>query len=126
MQQDVYKRQAPGYPLLLQTNRQPASRYLHAMLLPTIIFASDKAKSPAIKEKMLGFKTTILKNYRTDIKNNRPKLIFIQATRIWDILQDGVLEEAALLDDYQYSGTVEDHRIYVRKDLPNCPPPFKE
>jgi len=117
---------APGYPLLVQTKRQPASRYLHAMLLPTTIYARDVSMSFAIKAKMNNFKTRILEEYKEDIANHKPKLIFIQSTRIWDILQDGVLEEAALLEDYQYAGTVEDHRIYVRKDLPNCPPPFKE
>ncbi len=111
----------PGYPLLLQTKRQPASRYLHAMLLPTTIFARDISKSPAIKDKMNGFKKRILAEYKEDIANHKPKLIFVQATRIWEILKDGDFLKTAVLDDYQYCGTIDDHRIYVRKDLPDCP-----
>ncbi|MBA4050262.1 MAG: hypothetical protein C0464_04590 [Cyanobacteria bacterium DS2.008] len=111
----------PGYPLLLQTKRQPASRYLHAMLLPTTIFARDVSKSPAIKAKMNGFKTKILAEYKEDIANNKPKLIFVQATRIYDILKDADFLKTAVQEDYQYCGTIDDHRIYVRKDLPDCP-----
>lgn len=117
---------APGYPLLLQTNRQPASRYLHAMLLPTTIFASDISKSQAIKDKMKGYRTRILEDYEADIKQNNPKLIFVQATRIWDILQDANFVKKVLLENYQFAGIVDDHRIYVRKDLSNCPPPLRE
>ena len=64
--------------------------------------------------------------YKEDIANHKPKLIFVQATRIWEILKDGDFLEKAVLQDYQYSGTIEDHRIYVRKDLPDCPPPVNE
>lgn len=117
---------APGYPLLLQTKRQPASRYLHAMLLPTTIYARDVSTSFATKAKMNNFKARILDEYKEDIANHKPKLIFIQSTRIYDILKDGDFLNTAVLNDYQFAGTVEDHRIYVRKDLPDCPPPFKE
>jgi hypothetical protein len=67
-----------------------------------------------------------LDEYKEDIANHKPKLIFIQSTRIYDILKDGDFLNTAVLNDYQFAGTVEDHRIYVRKDLPDCPPPFKE
>lgn len=117
---------APGYPLLLQTNRQPASRYLHAMLLPTTIFAADVSKSQAIKDKMKEYRTRILEDYQADIENKKPKLVFVQATRIWDILQDANFVKKALLENYHFAGITDDHRIYVRKDLPNCPPPFHE
>ena len=117
---------APGYPLLLQTRRRPASRYLHAMLLPTTIFARDTTKSQVMKDKMDGFKEQILAEYREDIENNKPPLILIQAPRIYDIVNEGDFIRNVILYDYQYAGTVEDHRIYVRKDLPNCPPPIKE
>ena len=75
---------------------------------------------------MTGYRKRILEDYQADIENKKPKLIFVQATRIWDILQDANFVKKVLRDHYQFAGITDDHRIYVRKDLPNCPLPFSE
>lgn len=104
---------APGYPLLLQTKRAPASRYLHGMLLPTLIYASDKASSDFSKAKMEGFKAKVIADYKEDIRSKRPKLILIQNTRMWDILEDSKFIADPIFKDYQFAGIVDDHRIYI-------------
>jgi hypothetical protein len=108
---------APGYPLLLQTKREPASRYLHGMLLPTLIYAGDKARSEAVKEKMAGFMAKVLADYREDIRCNKPKLILIQSTRMWDILEHSKFMQDPIFEQYQFAGVVDDHRIYIRRDV---------
>lgn len=108
---------APGYPLLLQTKREPASRYLHGMLLPTLIYASDKASSEAVKDKMDGFRAKVIADYKEDIRRNQPKLILIQSTRMWDILEGSKFMQDPVFAQYQFAGVVEDHRIYIRRDV---------
>lgn len=108
---------APGYPLLLQTKRQPASRYLHGMLLPTLLYASDNAGSEVVKAKMDGFRAKVLADYKADIRRSRPKLIMIQSTRMWDILEDSKFIQDPIFEQYQFAGVVDDHRIYIRRDV---------
>jgi hypothetical protein len=113
---------APGYPLLLQTKREPASRYLHGMLLPTLLYASDNAgselaKAKSIQAKMDGFRAKVLADYKADIRRTKPKLIMIQNMRIWDILEHSKFIEDPIFEQYQFAGVVDDHRIYIRRDV---------
>lgn len=70
---------APGYPVLLQTERKAASRFLHGMMLPILSFIIDKPELDArAKEKFKGYKKQVIDWYTEDIEKNRPKLIYIQ------------------------------------------------
>jgi hypothetical protein len=69
----------PGYPVLLQTERKAASRFLHGMMLPILSFIIDKPELDAkAKEKFKGYKKQVIDWYTEDIAKNRPKLIYIQ------------------------------------------------
>ena len=108
---------APGYPLLLQTKRQPASRYLHGMLLPTLLYAADNSPSAAVKAKMDAYRAKVISDYKEDIRSTQPKLILIQNTRMWDILEDSKFIADKMFESYQFAGIVDDLRIYVRRDV---------
>lgn len=70
---------APGYPVLLQTERKPASRFLHGMMLPILSFIIDKPELDAkAKARFTGYKKQVIDWYTEDIEKNRPKLIYIQ------------------------------------------------
>jgi hypothetical protein len=70
---------APGYPVLLQTERKAGSRFLHGMMLPILSFIIDKPELDAkAKEKFKGYKKQVIDWYTEDIAKNRPKLIYIQ------------------------------------------------
>ncbi len=112
---------SPGYPLLLQTKRAPASRYLHGMLLPTLMYASDNAQSEAVKAKMEKFKAKVIADYKDDIRRSQPKLILIQNTRLWEILQNSKFMEDKIFKQYEFAGIVDDHRIYIRRDVVVAP-----
>lgn len=117
---------APGYPLLLQTKREPASRYLHGMLLPTLLYASDNAgselaKAKSVQAKMDGFRAKVLADYKADIRRTKPKLVMIQNMRIWDILEHSKFIEDPVFEQYQFAGVVDDHRIYIRRDVITSP-----
>ncbi len=117
---------APGYPLLLQTKREPASRYLHGMLLPTLLYASDNAgselaRAKLVQAKMDGFRAKVLADYKADIRRTKPKLIMIQNMRIWDILEHSKFIEDPIFEQYQFAGVVDDHRIYIRRDVITSP-----
>jgi len=113
----------PGYPILLQLNRRPASRYLHAMLLPTLIFARENSVTMPVQTQMDLFKNQVVRGYKQDIKAVRPKLIFISPL-IWDILGGVHFDQDTLDKDYVFSGVIEEARVYIRKDVPGCPAPM--
>jgi hypothetical protein len=80
---------APGYPVLLQTERKPASRFLHGMMLPILSFIVDKPELDAkAKERFRGYKKQVIDWYTEDIQKNRPKLIFIQDNPMSWVLGD--------------------------------------
>jgi hypothetical protein len=70
---------APGYPMLLQMERKPGSRFLHGMMLPILSFIIDRPDlSAKARERFKGYKKQVIDWYSEDIKKNRPKLIYIQ------------------------------------------------
>ncbi|CAN5398194.1 hypothetical protein BH11CYA1_BH11CYA1_04090 [soil metagenome] len=80
---------APGYPVLLQTERKPASRFLHGMMLPILSFIVDKpGLSLKNRERFKGYKQQVIDWYTEDIAKNKPKLIFIQDNPMSWVLAD--------------------------------------
>lgn len=70
---------APGYPVMVQTGRQPGSRFLHGMMLPILSFIKDLPELKAEKkERFKKDKLKVIAWYGEDIRKCRPKLIFIQ------------------------------------------------
>ena len=103
---------APGYPVYLQTDRKPGSRFLHAMILPVLQFIIDKPEL-ADKAKYRQDLNQLLLWYGQDIADNRPKYIFVQFPYIAGILdQHGFFQKQ--MADYTLFQTIDDTKIYVR------------
>jgi hypothetical protein len=70
---------APGYPVMLQTGRQPGSRFLHGMMLPILSYIKDLPNLSAEKKaRFKRDKDKVIAWYGEDIRKYRPKLIYIQ------------------------------------------------
>ncbi|MDP3510962.1 MAG: hypothetical protein Q8T09_23555 [Candidatus Melainabacteria bacterium] len=107
---------APGYPVLLQTERKAGSRFLHGMMLPILSFIVDKPDLDAkAKERFKGYKKQVIDWYTEDIEKNRPKLIFIQ-----DNPMSWVLGDADFINTRMPNYKVVERKggisVYKRKD----------
>ncbi len=100
----------PGYPTLLQLNRRPASRYLHGMLIPVLLFGAKSAdeRKKAFAEQMM---VKVTDDYCEDIERNRPKLIFIQKKMIGSFVQNNEKLQRSL-SAYEKTREIEGHDIY--------------
>ncbi len=107
---------APGYPVMLQTDRRPASRFLHGMMLPILTFIIDRPDlSEAKKDHFTKDKEQVIAWYSEDITKNRPKLIYIQ-----DNPMNWVFENYNFIDSYMSNYKMIDKKdgisIYKRND----------
>jgi len=107
---------APGYPVMLQTERRPASRFLHGMMLPILSYILVRPDlSQAKKDHFSEDKDQVIKWYAEDIAKNRPKLIYIQ-----DNPMNWVFENYNFIDSYMHNYRMIDKKdgisIYKRND----------
>ncbi len=105
---------APGYPVFLQSERRPASRFLHGMIVPilgSIIDEQHGADVDLFKERM----QQVFDWYKEDIAKNKPKLIFVQIRFMSDLLSknDFYANEMA---NYRVIQELGDYRVYMRND----------
>ena len=105
---------APGYPITLQTERRPASRYLHGM--PLMMAKYLAWEKPRIKDrkKFEGFYNEIIEQYRQDIEKNKPTMIIVRESGIIEPLEKGGFFDIHL-NNYKLVETFEGHRIYQRQ-----------
>jgi hypothetical protein len=108
---------SPGYPVFIQTGRRPASRFLHAMILPVLQFVidnpgdADRRERKRFEDQM----QQILTWYGEDIATNKPKLIFVQIPFMSPFLEQRQFFKKQMAD-YRLLESKEDNRIYVRQD----------
>jgi hypothetical protein len=105
---------SPGYPVYLQTGRKPASRLLHAMIIPVLQYVIDKPdelRKPFFKDKMRQF----LDMYGEDIRKNHPKMIFIQFPLMSDLLERRDFFNKEMID-YKLLETRGETKIYIREN----------
>jgi len=103
----------PAYPVYLQSRRRPASRFLHAMVLPLLASVIDNPETGGeraiFKERMKQF----LDWYGQDIARNKPKLIIIQNNFIYGLLsRHGFFNR--YMANYKVIQVQDDNRIYLR------------
>jgi hypothetical protein len=103
---------SPGYPVYLQSRRKPASRFLHAMILPVLAFIIDN-KDEANKDLYKKRMRQILDWYGEDIAKNRPKLVFVQSKFIYDLLNQRDFFGRQMAN-YKLLQVKDDNRVYVR------------
>ncbi|MBS1995312.1 MAG: hypothetical protein JSS86_03335 [Cyanobacteria bacterium SZAS LIN-2] len=88
----------PGYPATLQSRRQPASRYLHGMIIPMLEQCIEKTHDNKYKVLL----QRVLDQYGEDITKNKPVIVYLQIG-----LLDGDTEESfrtRYLRNYQKAG----------------------
>jgi len=105
---------SPGYPVTLQTERQPASRYLHGMPLMMAKYLAWEKPRVKDKKKFEGFYNEIIEQYRLDIEKNKPPLIIVRESGIIEPLEKGGFFDVHL-NKYKLVETFEEHRFYQRQ-----------
>jgi hypothetical protein len=103
---------APGYPVFLQSERKPASRFLHGMILPiltSIIDDPEETRTELFKSRL----RQILDWYGEDIAANKPKVVFIQIRFIYDLLRERGFFEREMAN-YKVIQDEGDYRVYLR------------
>jgi len=107
---------APGYPVINQTGRRPASRFLHGMMLPILTYIIDRNDLDSKKKKrFIADKQQVIKWYADDIAKNRPKLIYIQDNPMnWVFEHEDFI--AAHMANYTLLEIKEGISIYKRND----------
>lgn len=93
---------APGYPSMIQSERRPASRFIHGMPFIVLDFVCNNNREEAEKLGAENMSAAQVKNknhfeklrrqfllwYGADIEKYRPKLIFIQEVPMESVLRD--------------------------------------
>lgn len=105
----------PGYPTLTQLDCKPGSRHLHCVILSVLQYVNNDIH-PKTKESIaIGSKTKmVVEQYGEDIKNNKPKLIFVQMLPVEEYLKPYNFEEK-YLTDYEKIDEVANFKIYLRR-----------
>lgn len=109
----------PGFPATLQTNREPASRHLNAIVLSLLDQIKRKKRSPE-RARLLSYEDVVIDQLGKDIAANKPQLIFIQNQPIFRYLEPYRFMETAM-KDYQLVDHVEDLTVYARADTDKSP-----
>ncbi|MDZ4832879.1 MAG: hypothetical protein SGJ27_03675 [Candidatus Melainabacteria bacterium] len=105
---------APGYPSTLQTERKPASRYLHGMPLMMAKYLAFEKDGVKDKEQFESWVQRIIQEYGEDIAKNKPTLIVIRNTGIMEPLKQGQFFEK-YMTNYEQFQNIDEHFIYHRK-----------
>ncbi len=98
----------PGYPCILQSRREPGSRYLYFMIL---MLETAREKKPEWKEKFDAIEETVVQNLGRDIVKNKPTLVFLQDLGVRDALERHSFV-ARYLSNYTFIGHVDVTSIY--------------
>jgi hypothetical protein len=105
---------APGYPVTLQMERRPASRYLHGMPLMMAKYLAFEKHRVDDRMKFEAFYQQIIDQYYEDIQKNKPTLIIVRNSGIMEPLQKGAFF-GTHLENYKQVEKVDEHFIYIRK-----------
>jgi len=103
----------PAYPVYLQSRRQPASRFLHAMVLPLLASVIDNPQTGDDREQFKERMKQFLDWYGQDIALHKPKLIFVQNNFIYGLLsRHGFFKR--YMSNYKVIQVQDDNRVYLR------------
>ncbi len=107
---------APGYPVMLQTERRPASRFLHGMMLPILTHIIARPDlSEAKRDHFRKDKEQVIAWYGEDIAKNKPKLIYIQENPMnWVFLNYNFIDSH--MSNYKMIDKKDGISIYKRND----------
>lgn len=102
----------PGFPAQLQSERPAGSRYLYSCLA---MFPSAMEARPDLFDKFRALEEKMVTNLGQDILKNKPRLVFVQAFPIEEILEKYQFKKHYLAN-YIDSGYVEGAKMFKRKD----------
>ena len=77
---------APGYPAMIQTERRPGSRFIHAMPLVVLDYVVSSG-SALERPRFQKMEEQVLSWYGEDIAGYKPRLIFIQSSPMAGLLE---------------------------------------
>lgn len=106
----------PGYPTILQTQRQPGSRFLHSMVLPMTEMCIFKEKDPEKAEKLKAKEAKTIAMIGEDIENFKPKLVIVQDSPINWYIEPFHFYERFINKNYKKVGGADDWTVWQRKD----------
>lgn len=118
------------YAVLVQLNRQPASRYLWLFPIPCYEQMKAKAKNSLEVEKIQKAEDAVLAQVITDIHNSKPRLIFVwkgtftvnaagkSPVSLFALLQRNGFDDV-LKNCYEYLDRRGDTEVYIRKPQGN-------
>ncbi|HNM51500.1 MAG TPA: hypothetical protein PKN86_17405, partial [Candidatus Obscuribacter sp.] len=98
----------PGYPCILQSRREPGSRYLYFMI---VMIEMAREKKPEWKDKFDAIEEKVVQNLGQDILKNKPTLVFLQDLGVRDALERHNFV-TRYLSNYTFIGHVDVTSIY--------------
>ena len=105
----------PGYPILTQLKRQPASRHLHCCILSVLQYIQEARESSRANLKLLAHGPEIVQQYEADITRNRPPLIFLQNMPVAGYMQPEGFENFLARDYRVLKDDVANFKVFVKK-----------
>lgn len=105
---------APGYPSMIQTERRPGSRFIHAMPLVVLDYVVT-SKSGFDRPRFQKMEEQVLSWYGEDIAGFKPRLIFIQVSPMAGVLEKLNFQKR-FLGAYELIGEDFGMQIWRRKD----------
>jgi hypothetical protein len=113
----------PAYPLLIQLDYYPGSRYLHLFPIPMLEYWKKRSNDPGQRKNLELEEERVLTQVGKDIQANRPKLIALENSLFERgdnnlvmsryLLQHGFI--AKCMADYQLIKTDFAYKLYLRK-----------
>ncbi|HNH72362.1 MAG TPA: hypothetical protein PLF23_01220, partial [Candidatus Obscuribacter sp.] len=98
----------PGYPCVLQSRREPGSRYLYFMI---VMIEVAREKKPEWKDRFDAIEEKVVQNLGQDILKNKPTLVFLQDLGIRDAMERHNFV-TRYLSNYTFIGHVDVTSIY--------------
>lgn len=104
---------SPGYPAIVQTGRRPASRYLHGLTFP-LLDAVVQTAGTRNRAGLAALQGKMVREYGEDIKDNQPRLIFIDRMTVNDRLRDFGFQ-ATYMKNYKVVDDITGILVYKRE-----------
>jgi hypothetical protein len=75
---------SPGFPIIMQLRRTPASRHLHECLLSVLQYIRSSCTRDAETQRLLSYEPQVVDQLGQDILKNKPLLVFLQEQPVRD------------------------------------------
>lgn len=103
----------PGYPWLTQLRFEPGSRHLHMVILSVLSYIKDVLPHTDENKKLYNEMDRIVLEYAEDIKNNRPRFVFMQKGP--DYFDEPHQFVKKYMGDYDELPEIDNFRVFRRK-----------